>query len=388
VRRRALEARAQQLIDEHAFPLQASWRVDRLSPAGRQMVEILRALAHEARLLIFDEPTSSLSDAETREVFRLVQALKARGSSVIYITHRMEELRHLGDRVTVLRDGETVFTGEMSGISTSEIIRHMVGRELETIYQREAVPPGAELLRVEHLSRAGVLSDISFSIRAGEIVGLAGLIGAGRTELCRALFGIDPVDSGRILLAGREVHIRSPRDAVRAGIGLVPEDRGRTGLATGLSVAHNMLLASLRAYSASGVMLPAREKSAVESFSQRLRIRISSPAQKAGKLSGGNQQKVVISKWVAGGSNVLLFDEPTRGIDVGAKAEVFHLMDHLAREGAAILMVSSELPELLQIADRILVMRQGAIAGELPRHCSQEEVLRLAALNGRAAQTP
>ncbi|MDX2179519.1 MAG: sugar ABC transporter ATP-binding protein [Bryobacteraceae bacterium] len=369
---------AARLIEEHRFPLQADWRVDRLSPAGRQMVEICRAIAHGSSLLIFDEPTSSLSNAETEQVFRIVGDLKKRGAGVIYITHRLEELRTIGDRVTVLRDGETVHTGDLADLSREELIRHMVGRELSAIYDREPLPPGGVALRVRGLSSPPFVKNVSFDLRSGEIVGLAGLVGAGRTELCRAIFGVDRALSGEVEVHGARFSARSPRDAREAGIALIPEDRGRHGLARLLPVAPNLSAASLDRLCRAGFVEAQRERALVETFVEKLRIRTAGSKQLAGRLSGGNQQKVVIGKWVARGAKVFLFDEPTRGIDVGAKAEVFRVMDSLAREGAAILMVSSELPELLGVADRILVMRQGEIAGELPRGSTQEEAMRLA----------
>jgi len=361
---------AARLIEEHRFPLQAEWMVAKLSPAGRQMVEICRAVAHGSSLLIFDEPTSSLPDAESKEVFRIVRALRDRGTSLIYITHRMEELRELGGRVTVLRDGETVLSGEMANMSTPELIRHMVGRSVETIYRRESLTPGREMLSVEGLSRRAVLQDVSLTLRASEITGLAGLIGAGRTELCRCLFGVDPIDAGRVLVEGRAVRSRSPRDAVSAGLALIPEDRQREGLAAGLPVRHNALMASMERVSRFGFIDATRERELAGPGADQL----------AGRLSGGNQQKVVIRRWVLSGAKVALFDEPTRGIDVGAKVEVFEAMDRMARDGAAVLMVSSELPELLQVADRILVMRQGRLVAELAGGCTQEEIMRHAAL--------
>ena len=378
-RRRMMEA-ATRLIEEHRFPLQAGWRVQKLSPAGRQLVEICRAIQHGSSLLIFDEPTSSLSESETAEVFRIVRELRARNLAVIYITHRLEELRAVGDRVTVLRDGETVHSGNLSDTSTPEIIRHMVGREFSALYHREPLPPGEELLRVEGLSRPPLLADIHLKVRAGEVVGLAGLVGAGRTELCRALFGIDPVAQGAVHVAGRRVRIRNPRDAVRAGLALIPEDRQRTGLATRLPLSQNITAANLGALTRFGFIRGAAERRVAGDFISRLRIRADSPAQLAGRLSGGNQQKVAIAKWLFRQARVFLFDEPARGIDVGAKAEVFAVMDELARAGAAILMVSSELPELLQVADRIVVMREGRIAAELPRGSTQEDVMRHAML--------
>lgn len=379
VRRRKMAERAARLIEEHGFPLRAEWRVEKLSPAGKQLVEICRALLQGSSLLIFDEPTSSLSEAETKEVFRIVRTLRERQVGVIYITHRLEELRSVGDRVTVLRDGVTVHAGPLADLTMEQLIQHMVGREISAIYQREALPRGAELLRVSNLTSKPLLKDVSLSLHAGEIVGLAGLVGAGRTELCRAIFGIDPFERGEIFIGGRRTPVRSPREAVRAGLALIPEDRQRSGLAAALPVAFNTTMASLDNVSRWGVLQLAAERRVTEEYARKLRIRLDSGRQLAGRLSGGNQQKVAISKWLARGARIYLFDEPTRGIDVGAKAEVFEVMDQLARSGAAVLMVSSELPELLQVADRILVMRQGRIAGELPGRTTQEAIMRLAA---------
>jgi ABC-type sugar transport system ATPase subunit len=388
VHRRRMQQQAARLIERHGFPLQADWHVDRLSPAGRQLVEICRAIQHGSSLLIFDEPTSALSGSETGEVFRIVRELRDQNMGVIYITHRLEELRALGDRVTILRDGETVHSDTMASLSTEQIIQYMVGREVTTIYERVPVTPGVERLRVEKLNCAPALKDISLTLRAGEIVGLAGLVGAGRTELCRALFGLDRMDAGRIVVDGSEVHLQSPRDAVRAGLALVPEDRQRNGLATGLSIGQNVVMAGLEGLSRWGFVDHRRERGAVEDLVKRLHVRAESSKQLAGRLSGGNQQKVVVAKWLVRQARIFLFDEPTRGIDIGAKTEVFGLMDELARNGAAILMVSSELPELLQVADRILVMRQGRIAAELPGRTTQEEIMRHAALDEAAAGRP
>jgi ABC-type sugar transport system ATPase subunit len=378
VNRRRMMERAAKLIKEHRFPLDPEWRVGKLSPAGKQLVEICRAIQHGSSLLIFDEPTSSLSESETREVFRIVRTLCERNVGVIYITHRLEELRKVGDRLTILRDGITVHTGEVKEITTDGIIQHMVGREVASIYEREPVPPGNVLLEVRGVSRAKMLADISFEIRAGEIVGLAGLVGAGRTELCRSIFGLDRRDAGSIRISGVPVHIGSPRDAVRAGLALIPEDRQHAGLATALSVGYNVTMAGLRQVSPGGFIRHREENRLATEYIQRLRIRAESPKQRAGRLSGGNQQKVAIAKWVLRRARVLLFDEPTRGIDVGAKREVFQLMDELARQGAAILMVSSELPELVQVPDRILVMRNGRITASLPRGATQEDIMRYA----------
>jgi ABC-type sugar transport system ATPase subunit len=298
---------------------------------------------------------------------------------VIYITHRLDELRSVGDRVTILRDGQTVHSCALSELTTNQLIKHMVGREVSSIYSRTPLPPGAEMLRVEGLTRGQVLKDISFTLHAGEIVGMGGLMGAGRTELCRAIFGLDPVDSGKIFVGGKQLHTSSPRGAVQAGVALIPEDRQKSGLATALSIDYNVTMASVDSISSYGFLNHASEKRMTAEYVGRLRIKCSSGNQLAGRLSGGNQQKVVIAKWLARGAKVFLFDEPTRGIDVGAKVEVFEVMNELARSGAAILMVSSELQELVQVADRILVMREGQISGELPAGASQEDIMRLAA---------
>lgn len=386
VRRRALTERAARLINDNNFPLDASARVEKLTPAGKQLVEICRAIAQGSNVLIFDEPTSSLSESETKEVFRLVKQFRDRKMGVIYITHRLDELRSIGDRVTILRDGETVHTCELRDLSSEQMIQHMVGRPVNAIYKREPLSPGEVLLRVQDVSR-GMLHDISFEVRAGEIVGLGGLMGAGRTELCRVLFGLDPAEKGSIEINGKQIRPKSPRQAVTAGIALIPEDRQHDGLALRLPISYNITMPDLERVSRAGIINKSSEMSLSEEYRQKLRIKCSAPGQLAGRLSGGNQQKVVIAKWVARGARVFLFDEPTRGIDIGAKQEVFEQMDQLARSGAAVLMVSSELPELVQVTDRVLVMRQGRITGELARPTTQESIMRLASFEGQAPTT-
>jgi ABC-type sugar transport system ATPase subunit len=386
VQRGVIVEKARRVISELGFHLDPETSVARLSPAGKQLVEICRAVALGSSLLIFDEPTSSLSESETKEVFRIVRELCRRGIGVIYITHRLEELRSVGDRVTILRDGATVHTGALEGLSRDQLIQYMVGRSVNATYHREPLPPGEPLLRVEGLSR-GFLRDISFVLHAGEIVGLGGLMGAGRTELCRVLFGLDPAEAGTVEVAGRAVNPKNPRQAVTSGVALIPEDRQNNGLALKLSIAHNITMPDLGRVSRIGILNKSAETAVASDYRERLRIRCSSPYQIAGRLSGGNQQKIVIAKWVARGARVFLFDEPTRGIDVAAKQEVFEEMDRLAREGAAVLMVSSELPELVQVADRVLVMREGRISGELKRPTTQEEIMRLAAPLHTAAES-
>jgi ribose transport system ATP-binding protein/rhamnose transport system ATP-binding protein len=386
IERRSIVEKARKVIQDHGFRLDPEWKVGRLSPAGKQLVEICRAMAQGSSLLIFDEPTSSLSEAETKEVFRLVRQLCERKMGVIYITHRLEELRSIGDRVTVLRDGATVHSGPLKELSREQLIQHMVGRELDSIYHREPTEqPGRVLLKVDSIFR-GILRDISFEIRAGEIVGLAGLMGAGRTELCRVLFGIDPPEQGSVEVDGKIVTPRSPRQAVGSGVALIPEDRQHHGLALKLPIAFNVTMPDLGRVCRAGVINKKAENALAEEYRQTLRIKCKNPAQLAGRLSGGNQQKIVIAKWVARGARVFLFDEPTRGIDIGAKQEVFEQMDLLARSGAAVLMVSSELPELIQVADRILVMCGGRLTGELPGKTTQEEIMRLAAPAAAAIQ--
>ncbi len=378
VNRGGMVEKARRLIADNGFRLDPTMRVDRLTPAGKQLVEICRAIAQGSSLLIFDEPTSSLSEAETREVFRIARELCQRNLAVIYITHRLEELRSIGDRVTVLRDGATVHTGPLKELTREQLIQQMVGRPISSIYKRDKLPPGDVLLRVKDLQR-GFLKNISFEVRAGEIVGLAGLMGAGRTELCRVIFGLDPPESGSIEVGGKRVSPKNPRAAVAAGVALIPEDRQRDGLALKLPIATNITMPDLDSVCRFGFLQKNKEITLAETYRERLRIRCSGARQIAGRLSGGNQQKIVIAKWVARGARIFLFDEPTRGIDIAAKQEVFEEMDRLARSGSAILMVSSELPELLQVADRILVMREGELTGELPGHTTQEEIMRLAA---------
>lgn len=369
----AMQSAASRLIEENNFPLQAHWKVRELSPAQRQLVEICRALHGASSLIIFDEPTASLSESETLEVFRIVRELRRKGIGILYITHRLAELAEIADKVTVLRDGDTVYHSDYKDTSMDEIVHQMVGRKVERIYEREKLTPGKEVLKVE-------LPGASFSIHEGEIVGLAGLMGAGRTELCQTLFGVTPSHEGEIHVQGRKVHPKSPQEAVAAGIALITEDRQRTGLALELPIRMNITMANLGAVTKAGIVRQAEEKNVSERFRDKLRIRAESVEQKAGRLSGGNQQKVVIAKWLYRDTKIVLFDEPTRGIDVGSKAEVFALMDEMARAGKAILMVSSELPELLQVADRILVMRGGKITAELPRETTQEEIMHQAAV--------
>jgi ribose transport system ATP-binding protein len=386
INRRALFRQAKRLLDENHFELDPAAVVLHLPIAQRQLVEVARALAAESEVIIMDEPTSSLSAKEAEEFFRVVHRLREKGVSVIYISHRLEELHEVADRITVLRDGQKIITCPFRSIQMSEIIKHMVGRELSAMFPKKEAKIGGEVLRVENLSRAGLLDDISFTLHAGEILSVAGLVGAGRTELARAIFGLDRTDSGRIVVLGREIHSISPSKAIGAGLGYLTEDRKITGLALNLDIPTNITLSSLKKLVSFGRINLQKEREVARRYVTRLRITTPSLRQKILRLSGGNQQKVAIARWLFAQSKAIIFDEPTRGIDVAAKRDVFELFVELTRMGAGILMISSELPEILGMSDRILVMRRGRIVGQLdPRRTDQEEILRLAALGAERA---
>ena len=390
VRWRAMHRRTQALLDQLGVALRPDAMVRDLSVADQQMVEIAKALSHNARLVIMDEPTSALSQKEVAALLKIVRGLKARGLGVIFITHRLEEAFSICDRITVLRDGQKAGDLPIAAATPERVVQLMVGRSLDDLFQKDAAavaPEARPVLEVRGLSRTGtvrdataiVLQDVSLAIRPGEIVGLAGLVGSGRTELVRAIFGADPFDRGEILIDGRPVMVRSPRDAIRHGIGLVPEDRKLQALVLQLAVRENVSLAGLRSLTRYGFVRLRAERRRARQFVEALRIRTPSLEQRVINLSGGNQQKVVIAKWLSLQPKVLIMDEPTRGVDIGAKAEVHHLMSDLAQRGVAILMISSELPEILGMSDRILVMRQGRIAGELSRaEATQERIMALA----------
>lgn len=356
-----------------------------ISIAERQMVAIARAVSTEARIIIFDEPTSSLTGRETELLFTIIRKLRSQGIGIIYISHRMDEIFKLCNRVTVFRDGRFVACQPIEETSLEEIITMMIGRDLGDLFRKQPVPIGEVVLEVRHLTKRGVLNDISLQVHRGEIVGLAGLIGAGRTELARAIFGDLKFDQGEILIEGRPLAPRNPRDAISAGIGLVPEDRKEQGLVTGLSVQRNISLPLLRTLSRFNVINTARERALAREFVQKLAIRTPSIDQKVMYLSGGNQQRVVIARWLATKPRVLIVDEPSRGVDVGAKADIHALLCQLAGQGVAILMISSELPEVLAMSDRILVMHAGRIAGELAAgEATQEKIMNYA--TGRQPQ--
>ena len=369
-------ARARRLLGRIGAEIDPGAAVRRLSMPDQQLVEIARALGADARILIMDEPTASLGDREVENLFRVVRELKAQGVGTIYISHRLEELPQVADRVTALRDGEVVGTRRMDEVDRGELIRMMVGRELSAVFPKVAVKAGEVALEVDGLScRRGGVRDVSLEVRAGEILGLAGLVGAGRTELARVLFGLTPADAGEIRVRGRRVAIDSPGRAVGLGIAYVPEDRRHHGVVLEMPVAANATLATLRGISRLGLIDFAGERAIASDFVRRLDIKAASIETPVGELSGGNQQKVSLARWLATEPVVLLLDEPTQGVDVGAKAEIHRLMGELAGRGLAILMISSELPEILGMSDRIAVMHGGTVVGTMDRATATQEVI-------------
>ena len=377
----ALNRNAAAIFERMHLRLDPRVEVGKLSVAKQQMVEIAKALSFRSKVLIMDEPTAALNNAEIAELFRIIRQLKAEGVGVVYISHKMDELKEISDRVTVMRDGEYVGTVPTASTSVDTIISMMVGRSLTET--KTEVPDLLEhdvVLEVRNLRRDPAIRDVSFRLRKGEILGFAGLMGAGRTEVARAIFGADPLDSGEIIVRGRPVKIRSPRDAVRLGIGYLSEDRKRFGLATGMDVATNIVMPCLNRFVSLRAFLKMREiRETARSYIQQLRIKTPSETQETRLLSGGNQQKIVIAKWLARDCEILFFDEPTRGIDVGAKNEIYKLLNTLAAEGRAIVMISSELPEILRMSHRIAVMCEGRLTGELPAEgTTQEDIMRLA----------
>jgi inositol transport system ATP-binding protein len=382
-RKMASETRA--ITKRLGLELQPMAIVRGLSVAEQQMVEIARALSMKSRLIVMDEPTSALSSTEVEKLFRIARELKEHGLSIIFVTHRLEEVMQICDRYTVLRDGRLVGSGAIADITIDGIIRLMVGREVKALFaHREREITGDVVLRVEGLNRRGnaqdqnatVLADVGFEVRRGEILGVAGLVGAGRTEMARAVFGADAFDSGRVIINGREVHIRSPQDAIRNGIGLVPEDRKQQALFLALAVRINLSMASHRQILRWGVFIDeTAERAMVEEYRQKLNIRMASPEQLIASLSGGNQQKVTLARWLALRPKVLIVDEPTRGIDIGAKVEVHNLLFEMAETGIAVVAISSELPEVLAISDRVITMREGRVTGEIKREDATEEIL-------------
>jgi len=366
---------AEALLAKLGVHLNPRTLVRKLSVAQQQMVEIAHALSWNPSILILDEPTSSLTPQEIDELFRILRDLRASGVAILYISHRLEELAQIADRATVLRDGQYIDTVDARRTAIPELIRMMVGRSLDKQFPKEDLDVGDEVLRVEGLTRAGAFQDITFSVRRGEMVGLAGLVGAGRSEVVRAIFGADPRDSGDVFVDGRKVDIHTPSDGIAAGIGLLPEDRKLQGLVLVLPVKTNTTLTVLEQLSRFGVVRSSQRDDLARKSVADLHIRTPGINSRVRNLSGGNQQKVVLAKWLAAQPKVLIFDEPTRGIDVGAKVEVYNLMNQLAQDGVAILLISSELPEVLGMSDRILVMHEGRLVADMPRRAANQEII-------------
>jgi ABC-type sugar transport system ATPase subunit len=379
--RRRMRARAADMLDGIGVTIDVDRRIGELSVAVQQMVQIAQAVAVGAEVIVFDEPTSSLTARETQRLFDLIGRLKGRGVTMLYITHRLAEVFALCDRVTVLRDGRHVATRPVGKIDEDALVRQMIGRPIEEYFPRHlAGEPGRTLLRVERLHSPGKLHDVSFEVRAGEIVGFAGLVGSGRSELAQAIFGLDPAATGRVDVDGRTLPLGSVRAAMRSGVGMVPEDRKRQGLVLMLGGRVNFSLPLLERLRRFGLIDKPRERRRTREFFSRLDVRAPSIDAPVAALSGGNQQKIVLAKWLARRSKVLIVDEPTRGVDVGAKAAIHSLVDGLAQQGLAVLLISSELPEVLNLSTRILVMRGGRVVGELSRdEATQERLLRLMA---------
>lgn len=372
--------RAQALFERLSARIPLDVPVGRLSVAQQQLVEIAKALSQQARLLVMDEPSAALTPQETESLFAVIEDLKADGIGIIYISHRLEEIERVADRVTVLRDGAHVGDRLVRDMSRADLIELMVGRSIEDEFPKVPAVPGDVSLDVRGLTRGGAVRDVSFSVRQGEVLGITGLVGSGRTELVRLIFGADAADAGDIFLGGKRLTVGCPADAIAAGICLLTEDRKHQGLVLAHSVRENFGLPNLARFSRGGFVDQQQERRAFADYVDRLRIRIPHQEQTAGNLSGGNQQKVVLAKWLQQNADVLIFDEPTRGIDVGAKQEIYQLMNELAADGKSIIMISSELPEVIGMSDRILVMHEGRLSGEIMdvRQTSQQQIMNLA----------
>jgi len=388
--RAAMRAHAEELFARLGVAIEPDRPARGLSIADQQIVEIAKALSSQARILVMDEPTAALSGVEVDRLFSVARSLRDEGAAIMFISHRFEEITALCQRVTIMRDGKHVSTDPLQGpegeLTVEEMVRRMVGRDLDALFPKREVAPGEVVLDVEGLARAGVFADISFQVRAGEIVALAGLVGSGRSEVVQAVFGVDKRDAGVVRMHGRPVKADNPRAAMRAGMALVPEDRRQQGLVMDLSIERNVTLPRSRSLSQLGMLFGGRERREAVEWTKRLQTKYRRLGDTVGTLSGGNQQKVVLAKWLATTPQLLIVDEPTRGIDVGTKAEVHRLMSSLAADGVAVVMVSSELPEVLGMADRVLVMREGRIVAEIPRAEADEESVMFAAM-GQARVT-
>lgn len=376
---------AQALFDRLGVDIDPSRLAQGLSIADQQIIEIAKAISLDAHVLIMDEPTAALSGREVSRLFSIARSLRDAGAAIMFISHRLEEIFDLCDRVTIMRDGAYVSTRLICDTSHAQIVKDMVGRDIDQLFPKVDCPIGEVLLKVKALSRQGVFHDISFTVRSGEIVGLAGLVGAGRSEVARAIMGIDPCDSGSVTLDGRSIRAAHPMSAIKAGLAFVPEDRRKHGLVMDLSVQRNITLTLRRQLAKMGFISSIREQESAAEWAKRLQVKTASPHSPVATLSGGNQQKVVLAKWLAIEPRVLIVDEPTRGIDVGTKSEVHRLLGELAKKGVGILMISSELPEVLGMADRVLVMCEGRLTGEFTRAEATAERVMTAATDHQEA---
>lgn len=382
-----MRQKTQALLEKLHLNVDPSTSLYELGVAQAQMVEVAKALHHRADLIIMDEPTAALSLHEIENLFEIIQELRSNGVAVIYISHHLDEAFKICDRITVLRDGQHISTLPVAEMDMDMLIRLMVGRSLDEQFPKEVVPQGDEVLRVEDLNQGTRLKDISFSVHAGEVLGVAGLVGAGRTELLRAVFGADPIDSGSFYVDGRKVSIHSPRDAIQHGLVLLTEDRKAQGLLLHLSARENIAIAVLKQFTKFNIINHNKERELAQHFVNSMSIKVADLEQLVQNLSGGNQQKVVLSKWMATQPRVLIFDEPTRGIDVGAKVEIYKLINAFVAQGGAVIMVSSELPEVLGMSDRIMVIHNGRISGFLDRdEATQERILELATDSSKNSQ--
>lgn len=377
---KTMNMQTKDILNKLNIDLEPDTIVGNLSVSKQQMVEIAKALSTKAKILIMDEPTSALTSKEIDDLFILINKLKHDGCGIVYISHRLEELKHIVDRVTIMRDGKFITSMNFKDTTMSEIISFMVGREIKEKFPRVSCLKGKKILEVKNLNSGNLVKDISFELYQGEIVGIAGLMGAGRTELTRAIFGVDPKESGEILLDGKLITIKNSMDAIKQGIVLAPEDRKKDGLCTKLSIRENIALPNLDILcNKVGIVKRNKERDMVKKSVKDLKIKLSSSEADAGSLSGGNQQKVVVAKWLARNSKVVIFDEPTRGIDVAAKVEIYNLMNELKQNNIGVLFVSSEMPEVIGISDRIMVMCDGRITGEMPtEEASQSKILEYA----------
>ncbi|WP_342757498.1 sugar ABC transporter ATP-binding protein [Kineothrix sedimenti] len=375
-----MEKQAKSILDKLNMDISPDTIVGDLAVSKQQMVEIAKALSTNAKILIMDEPTSALTSKEIDDLFRIIRQLKAEGCAIVYISHRLEELQHIVDRVTILRDGQYITSMDYADTDLEEIISNMVGREIKEKFPRVSCKKGKKIFEVKNLNAGKMVRDVSFELYEGEIVGIAGLMGAGRTETTRAIFGVDAKESGEIILDGKSITINRPMDAIKAGIVLAPEDRKKDGLCTKLSIKENIALPNLDIICDKlGIVNRKKEKAMTQKAVSDLRIKTPNMEVNAGSLSGGNQQKVVVGKWLARNSRVVIFDEPTRGIDVAAKVEIYNLMNELKKQGIGVLFVSSEMPEVMGISDKIIVMCDGKITGEMiTEEATQDAILKYA----------